>query len=866
MREREMSDEMRFHVEMEAAELVRMGVAPDEARRRALASFGGLRRYVEEGVEARGGNRLESLIRDVRYAVRSLRRTPGYAVVVMLTLAVGIAANTSIFSIANSILFRELPYRDPSRLLVIWDGLDWIGVPEAWVTGPEVWTLRRGTTKFDGFAATQVGGAALSGDENAEPQQLPRLSATANFFDVIGVAPAIGRGFAKGDDAPGAPRVAVISNRLFQQRYAGDRSIVGKSVTIDGNPTTIVGVMPPGFVFSQPGSLASASANVGVFLPLVDTLDRFPRGPHSFGVFARVRSDASVSAARAELAALSQQRDREQYGRQGFRFVPIVLQERMVREVRPALYALLGAVAMLLAIMCANLGVLALVRTARREHELTVRRAIGASQTHVARQVLTETVLLSLGGAAIGALLGVWLLRGLLALAPAGLPRRNEIHIDGMVLAATVVVAVIVGVVIGLAPALRAARADIASVLREKAPSHAGGRMRRTLVLAQLALSVVLLACTGLLLASFLKVQHVDGGFDGEHVLTIQMLVSRGKYRTAPQVLAAFEAQLAGLRAVPGVVAAGASAAPPLSGGADQSSIGFPSSPTNNGQRDHDYVLSEVAPITPGYVNAMGMTLLRGQDIDRSHSDSVSARVALIDDVLAERYFPGADPIGQPITIDNDSLRVIGVVRHVRLYNMEDVGRGQVWVPHALTPYRNLAVAVRAHGDPLALSDAIRASIRRVDRDQAITSMDSMRRQVADSLSIRRLMLALVAAFGAAALLLAALGVYGVTASSVTQRTRELGIRMALGAGRGQVIWSVVNEPTRLIALGLAIGLVATYLLGRVVEKLLYGVSSTDAVTMAAVVVLLLIVGAIASYVPARRATRVDPMVALRAE
>jgi putative ABC transport system permease protein len=865
-REQAMRDEMEFHVEMEADELHRMGVPADEAKRRALASFGGMRRYAEEANDERRGNWRDDLRRDLRYSLRSLRRTPGYTFVVVFTLALAIAANTSIFSVANSVLFKRLPYRDPSRLMVLWDGLDWVGVPEAWTTGPEVVRLRKELTSFEGFSAVRGSSATLAGDQSAEPQQIPQTSVSANFFQILGVGPELGRGFAKGDDAPGAARVAVISHRLFSQRFSGDRSLVGQSVVLDGAPTTIIGVLASDFRYAPQSSLASPSPDADIYVPLTDTLERYSHGTHTVNVLARIRGDVSVSAALAELSRLSSRLDKEDYGTRGFKFVPIIFQERLVREVRPALLALLGAVATLVLIMCANLAVLALVRAARREHELTVRRAIGASQGRMARQILTETLVLSFGGAIVGSVLGVWALRALLIIAPAGMPRRDEIGIDLIVLGATSIIALLVGFGMGLAPVLRMARTDIASVLHEKSPSHAGSRIRSALVLAQLALSVMLLSGTGLLLGSFVRLMRVDPGFDPNHVLTVPLLASRSTYASGAPVVDVYSRYVAAIRAVPGVASVAATGAPPLSASADQSGVRFPSSPTNTGDPQHDNLLADNTPITAGYLQTMGVELLAGREFDGSETDTTLAKVAVIDELLAKRYFPKTSAVGQTVLIDGSPLRVVGVARHFRMYNYEGVGREQLWIPHMLTPYRGMVLVVRASGDPLALTDAIRKAIHSVDPQQAVSRVETMDEIVRASFAQRRLVLTLVGLFAGAALLLVALGVYGITASTVAQRTRELGIRVALGADARRVIGTVIGQPTRLIAAGLLLGLAGTWLVGRFARGLLYDVAPTDPLTLVSVSFVLLGVGVVAGYVPARRATRVDPMVALRSE
>jgi predicted permease len=689
---------------------------------------------------------------------------------------------------------------------------------------------------------------------------------SANFFQVLGSGPEVGRGFAVGEDAPGAPRVVVISRRLWTQRFGGDSSLVGKTIIVDGNASTVVGVLPGSFRFSAQSSLGAAQVDADVYTIFTDTLAKLPRGPHFLGVLARVRSDVPMRSALDELNALGARLNEEWYGKGTFTFKPVILQERLVRDIRPALLALLAAVGMLMLIMCANLAVLALVRAARREREITVRRAIGASHGRVTRQILTETVLLSLVGAVAGTLLGTWTLRGLLALAPAGLPRRAEIGIDLTVLAVTLAVALLVGVGMALAPVYHSVRSDISSVLREKASSHTGSRVRRALVLAQIALSMVLLAGTGLLLGSFVRLLRVDPGFDPQHVLTLDLMAPRAKYATGRPVAQIIQRYTEALGAVPGVTAIGATSAPPLSAGTDQSGLSFPSSPTNTGDNQKDRLLVDVAAVTPRYFRTMGIDVLEGQELDASHNDSATARVALIDDLLAKRYFPNGGALGQFLSLDGDSLRVIGVVRHVRMYNLQDPGREQIWVPHAYATYRYMVFALRAQNDPMAVATAARRAIRSMDAEQPIISVARMTDAVSNSLAERRLVLTLVGTFAGAALLLAALGVYGVTASSVTQRTRELGIRMALGADRRKVVLSVLSEPARLVVFGLIIGLVGTIAMRRVVERLLYDVSPTDTATLGTVAVLLVLVALLASYLPARRATRVDPMVALRSD
>jgi putative ABC transport system permease protein len=426
--------------------------------------------------------------------------------------------------------------------------------------------------------------------------------------------------------------------------------------------------------------------------------------------------------------------------------------------------------------------------------------------------------------------------------------------------------ALVVGIGMGLAPVFHSLRSDISTVLREKAPSHAGSRVRRALVLAQLALCMVLLAGTGLLLGSFLRLMRVNQGFQAEQVLNVQLMASRAKYASGRPVKDFYDRYLTAIRALPGVLSAGASAAPPLSAGADQSGMYFPGSPTNTGEREKDMLLVDRAPVTPGFFASLGIALLEGEEFTAAQNDSAGARVVIIDDMLAKRYFPAGGAVGQFLTLDGDSLRVVGVSRHVNMYNLEHFGREQLWVPHAYVPYRSLVLTIRTNGDPLTFAAPVRDAIRRIDPQQPIVDVAPMTDVVRASLAQRRLVLTLVGTFAGAALLLAALGVYGVTASTVTQRTRELGIRVALGADRMAVVKSVLAEPAKLVGLGLVIGLAGTFAAGRLVEKLLYGVRPTDPVTLVAVALVLLGIAILASYLPARRATRVDPMIALRSD
>jgi putative ABC transport system permease protein len=862
--DRDMTDEMRFHVEMEADELVRRGVSPDAARRQALARFGGVTRYREEGHSTRGSDWLVDLVQDIRYTKRALGHHRGYAAVAILTLALGIGATTTIFGVVNTVLLKPMPYRSPDKLFLLWDDLTWIGVPEAWATGPEIVRLRQTVKSFEGFAAVRGSSMGMT-SQGGEPEQLSMIVATAEFFDLLGIQPALGRGFARGDDRTGAPMIAVISDGLWRRRFGADPATVGKVVALDGMPTTIVGILPPGGNFTLQSSLGAPS-NVDMYVPLQDDLAAGPVNGHRYGVLARVRDDVPTPRAMAELNAVSKRVDAEIYRNQGFRFVPVSVHERLVRDVRPALIALMAAVGLLVLIMSANLATLALSRMARREREFAIRKALGASRARVSRQVLTETILVALVGAAGGVVLAHWGLRGLLALAPQGLPRRAEVGIDLRVVAFTLFVGLFVGVAMGLAPVVHSMRRDLAAMMREKVPVYGAAGTRSALVLGQIALSLVLLSGTALLLNSFMRLLRVDPGFDPTGVVAVSFRANPARYATPDRVATFIDAYVDRLRVLPGVRSVGVTTTPPLSAGADQYNVAFRDSPTNKGN-NNDALLIDFAIAGPGYFTAAGISLLRGRDFS-PQDNATSLPVVVIDEPLERRYFPGGSAIGRTIQIFGDTAAtVIGVVKQPRLYSMQEEGRPQVYRAQAQTPARSVTVMVRGSAsDVSSIAQAARSTLTQLDPAQPIISLQPFADVVAQSLGERRLVLVLVAGFAATALLLAALGVYGVTSTSVAQRTRELGIRMALGAQASEVVALVLRRPLQLVAAGLIAGAAGTVAARGLLAKLLYDVSPTDPVTLAAVAVTLAVVAALAGYFPAKRASRLDPAAVLRAE
>lgn len=861
----QMDEEMQFHIDMEVRDLMSHGVPYDEAERRARARFGGITRYKQEGQEVLGTNWFADFMQDVLYARRTLGQNRGFTFVSILTLALAIGASTTIFGVMNGVLLKPLPFPKPERLVQIWDDLTWVGVPEAWVTGPEVLKLRESVQTFDGVAAIRGGSAGLA-TGTGEPEQISLSMVSANFFTVLRRGPALGRGFLADEEVPNGPRTIVISHALWRRRFAEDSAVIGSKVEVDGQLTTVIGVLPRDFQYALQSSL-TAPSTVDAYAPLqIDLAARSP-GNHFVGVVARIRDDVSASAALAELRELSARVNEADYGKKGFAFRPVAVRDRLVREVRPAIIALMAAVGLLVLIMCANLATLALARASRREREFAVRRALGAGYGRVLRQVLTETTVISLAGALLGVFIAWWGIKGLLALAPAGLPRRDDIGIDAVVVLFTLLLGVVVGIVMGLAPVVRSTRGALSSVIGQKSATGGGSRVRNTLVVAQVALSLMLLAGTGLLLSSFARLTRVDAGFSPKGVLSLNFVTPPGKYRGS--VAAAYHERMVDrVRRVPGVLSASVGTAPPLSGNTDQSVVDFPSSPTNTGDSDHDRLLADFSTAGPVYFSTLGIPLLEGREF-RAGDDSAAAQVAIIDGPLAKRYFPRGSAIGQRIRIDGDSIpiTVVGVVKPVRMYNLQEAGRPQVYAPEAQQTYRGVSMVIRTRGEDAAtFKPAIRAAFHEVDPAQPIASLETMDDIVSKSLGESRLVLVIVAGFALTALLLAAIGVYGVTSTSVAARAKEVGIRVALGAPRREVLRLMIRRPLVLVIGGVALGLAGTAATGTLIAKLLYGVSPMDPPTIAAVTVALLTIAALSAFAPARRATKVDAAQVLRGE
>jgi putative ABC transport system permease protein len=806
---------------------------------------------------------LERLWQDIRFSLRSLRRSPGHTAAALLALALGIGANTAIFSVVHGVLLEPLPYPSPERLVMLIDANPSRGFDRFTSSPPNFIDWRDQSRSFAGMAAMTRANPSLTGG-GAEPERLEGAQISAGFFETLQVPPALGRGIGAADDRPGAPPVVVLSHELWRRRFGADPRLVGRTIDLDGRPHTVVGIAPEGFQFPSRAEL---------WIPLALEITPDMRGGHFLGVVGRLKPGLSVERAQAELSVIAG-RLAKQYPdtNTGWTVSAVPVRELMVEDVRPALLVLMATVAVVLLIACANVANLLLARMASREREVAIRTAIGAGRGRLVRQFLTESVLVALAGGALGLLLALWGTRALVAMNADNIPRASEIGLDPPVLLFTLALAVVTGLVFGLVPALHAARPDLQGTLKEGGRGASVGVRARSargaLVVVEVALTLVLLVSAGLLLRSFAGLAAVPPGFSSAGVLTLQLNLPESRYGEEPQMAAFYDGLLASVRGLPGVRSAGAIYPLPLGTGRYMLSYvvdGRPEPPPGQEESSH------IRFVTPGYLESMSIPLLRGRQLDAGDREGAMPAV-VVNRTMAERAWPGEDPIGKRLTFDDPTdadaewrtvVGVVGDVRHAELSTEPDA---ETYLPIAQDPSPFVTLVVRADGDPMRLAAPVREAVRRADRDIPVFSVRPLERVVAESLAEQRFRTTLLAIFAGLALVLASVGVYGVVSYGVTQRRHEMGLRMALGARREQVQRLVVGQGLRLVLVGAAVGLVAAYLATRLLASFLYGVRATDPLTFAAVPALLALVALAASWLPARRATQVDPIVALRAE
>ena len=800
------------------------------------------------------------MLTDLRYAFRQLIKSPGFTAVTILTLALGIGACTAIFSVVNAVLLRPLDYPDPARLVVIRE-TQLPDFPEFSVSPPNYLDWEKQTKSYENLAAYSGSRINLTGD--GEPQQLIGVKATAHYFDVYGIKPVLGRTFLPEEDAPGKNHVVVLSYPFWQRVFGGAADAVGRPIQLNGEPYTVVGVAPPGF---------GIASKVDAWMPMAfdpkETAND-NRGAHYLNVAGRLRPGVTVAQAEAELKVLAAQLA-TQYpdSNKGWGIFLMPLQDYSVRDVRAVLYTLLGAVGCVLLIACANIANLLLARATARHREISIRAALGASRARLVRQLLTESVLLALCGGLAGMLLARWGLDALLALAPANLPRVADIHLDAGVLAFSLALSVLTGLVFGIAPAWLAARADVNEALKQgsrgSTEGGARGRLRSALVVLEVTFALMLLGGAGLLARSFMQLTHVDSGFTPENATVLRLSLPQKKYALPEQQTAFADALLERVKTLPGVQAVGLTHSMPLVG---DYVLGF-NIEGRPAIAPSDLPNTNYYAVTPDYFRAMGIRLMRGR-VFTAQDNAKTPRVAIINETLARQHFPNEDPIGKRINITNgpDTWReIVGIVGDIKQYGPDKATSNQSYEPFAQVPFSSLNLVIRTSGPPAALLSAIRPTVYAVDKDQPIGTIRPLEEIMADSIARQRFAMTLLTVFSAVALVIAAVGIYGVMAYSVVQRTGEFGIRMALGAQQRDVLRLVLVQGGKLIGLGLLIGLAATLAASRAMGSMLFNTSAQDPLTLGTITLLLGAVALVACLLPANRATKVNPIEALRAE
>jgi putative ABC transport system permease protein len=799
------------------------------------------------------------MLHDIRFAIRSFAKSPGFTAVAVLALALGIGANAALFSVINAVLLRPLPYRQPQQLVRIFETF----LPSGWgtVSLPNYQDWRQQNHVFEHLEAFSPGSMNLQGDAN--PERIPSVAATAGLFEMLGAQPMLGRTFLSDEDQPGKPDVAVISERLWKRRFAGDPNLLGSNIYLDGKPTTVVGIMPASFEF-PPGNPERT-----LWIPMqLAGAPSLNRSSHWMNVVGRLKPGHTLDSAVADMKPIAARIAEQFPGEQKGRSIMIrSLQEVLVGNIRPALLVLMGSVGFVLLIACANVANLLLARAASRKREVAVRAALGASRGRLIRQFLTESILLALAGGAVGAFLADLGVQALVVLASRQIPRATEVHVDGTVFLFLLGVCLLCGIIFGLVPAFQSTGRDVQEGLKEGGRSggvggHSEG-YRNALVIAEFALALVLLIGAGLLLRSFVALNSVDSGVKASGVLTMSVSLPQGKYPNASMWQRFYEPALERIQALPGVRAVGMIKLLPLQNWGTNGDFVIEGRPLAEvGQRP----FAESRDISPGYFRAMGIPIVRGRDLSGQDS-ATSLPVVMINEALARKYFKGEDPLGQKIQWD--SLRtIVGVAGSIHQAGLDRAPLPEVYFPAAQRPgsIAGMTLVISASVEPTSLTHAVESAIRSVDPSQPVFGVKTMERVVTDSLSSQRLYVWLLGVFAAIALILASAGIYGVMSYLVTRRTQEFGVRMALGASTRDILRMVLRQSLVLIAVGVAIGLAGAFAVTRVLTNFLFGVKPTDLATFGAVSMVLVIVALVATYLPALRATKVDPMVALRYE
>ena len=858
--EQELDEEMRFHLDRDIEQNIKSGMTPEDARYAALKSFGGVDQSKEECRNARGVELIENTVRDVTFSLRVLLKSYGFTIVVILTLALGIGANTAIFSFANGILLRPLPYPQSDRLVVLDETALKRGIDSMSVSYPNFLDWREQNTVFEDVA-TYYGTSRFSLTGEGEPLQIRGTRINQGLFDLLRVSPQLGRTFTANEDRPEEDAVVILGHDLWQRTFGGDPNIVGKKITISNRARTVIGVMPQGFRFPEVSEL---------WVPLALTTKMFTRTDHGLQAVARLKDGVSLPQAQSEMNNIAARIEQQNpVTNEGLGVKVMSLHQYLSGDYRDGLLILLGVVGCVLLVACVNVANLMIARGSARQKEFALRSALGASRWRIVRQLLFESLLLSIVGGVLGFVLSIWALRLLLSAIPFQLPFWMNFNLDLRVLGFTAGITLLTGLIFGAAPALQTSRVDLNDTLKEGGRGNTGvrTRARSLLVVTEIALSLVLLVGAGLMIQSFLRLRRVNIGLDPKNVLTASVVLPQAKYRENDQRAGFFKHLIERMRHLPGVEAASATGTLPLSGNNWGRSLTVEGHQVLSvGQAD----VIQHTVVTPGYFRTMGIALLAGRDFtDADNKDAPN--VTIVDERLARQYWPNESPIGKRVRFgppeDNEPWHtVIGVVSTVRHQRVQEDTRQSVYLPHQKIPVTGMTLVARTSSKPTDFAGAIRREVAQLDSDIPVSQIATMEEVVAESIWQPRLYATLFAVFAGGALALALIGIYGVMAFLVQTRTHEIGVRMALGASARDVFNLIVGRGMKLTAVGIVIGIGGAIALTRWMQSLLFNTSTTDPITFVLISFLLSLAAFLACYIPARRAAKVDPLVALRYE
>jgi predicted permease len=872
--EAELNEELRFHFDHEVEKLIHRGMTREEATRHARLAFGGEELVKQTCREARGTQLVDTSVQDLRYGLRAMRKNPGFFSIAALTLALGIGASTAVFSVVNSALLKKPPYPNAGQLVMLWREGPFAGIGEfPWAPG-EYSLLAQSNSVFQNLAAFKKESFNLTGVDN--PQLLEGVRASAGFFPALGMTPALGRTFTAEEDLPGHEAVAVLSNRLWRSRFGSDTSIVGKTIHLNGSPYTVIGVMPESFAFpTQEGipPILDLPRETLLWVPLA--LPANPRGASELGVIGQLKPDLGAAATDQQMKLFEARIEETIPQEKGWSSHAVPLQRQIASDARLPLLLLLGAVTTVLLIACANVAGLTLNRSLGRRRELTLRGALGASRGRLIQQLMTESLLLTVCGAAVGFLLAEATLFALTRLGPDSIPHLQHTAVDLRVIAYLIAVTLFTGLISGLTPGLAATRMNMVEALKQGGPrsgvSPTAPRVRNALLIVQVAMALVLVIAAGLLVRTFHSMLRANAGFDPARVITFELPLPLPKYADTERMAQLYQQVLLRLQAIPAVRSAGFASVVPMGGAPDSTVIRIPQHPAAN-RSEQPY--ANYSFISPGYFAAIGAPLLRGRDI--GDGDTLQTEhVAIVNAALAAKYFPGEDAIGKQVGVGAARIplrTIVGVVADIKHASLREPPQPEMFVPanqneiKVWPTMQTMQFALRTGIDDQSMAESVRQAVHAVDPDLPVAKFATLTRLVDTSMTADRLSVMLVGSLGLLALLLASVGMFGVISYTVLQRTQEIGIRMALGAKRSQIFLLVLGNASRLAMAGIGIGLIAAFAATRLMKSFLFEVRPTDPITFVTVPLLLMLVVLLACYLPARRAMRVDPMSAIRYE